>query len=108
MKLLYPKFLDKTPVKVNIINGSDINGKSKIIFTYTGLCCFNEKIRSVYNSEGKLIQLSGSLTIGKDIAPEIDIITGNVEIKGRLYTIYKSGRPKNPDGTVNHTELELI
>lgn len=50
----------------------------------------------------------GALLNG-DIAPDFDIITGEIQLKsGVKRRIYASEKAKNPDGTVNYTRLELI
>jgi hypothetical protein len=43
-----------------------------------------------------------------DIAPELDVLTGAVEICGGCRIIYRGSKCRNPDGTVNYTKLELM
>ena len=45
-----------------------------------------------------------------DIAPGMENIAGYVEINGGKITrtIYRASRARNPDGTVNFTQLELM
>ena len=106
-KLPYP-YTDKTPVEVILTDGINRDGKPKEVFRYIGSCTFSEKAKYTRNPDGKLIQLEGAIYIGKDIAPTQNLIEGSVIISNREYKIYKSSRPRNPDGSVHHTKLELI
>lgn len=108
MKLPYLKLFDNTPILVTLTDGIDENGAPNIATTFEGLCSFDEKAKTIRNSDGQLIRLEGRVSIGKDIAPELKIIEGSAVINGREYKIYKSSRPRNPDGSVHHTLLELI
>jgi len=107
-KLPYPHFLDVTPIVVNITEGIDGNGVPAVVLTYSGNCRYYEKAKTIRDADGKLIQLEGKVTIGCDIAPTVTLLKGHVTINGREMKIYKGKRPRNPDGSVNHTVLELI
>ena len=108
MKLPYPTRLgDVTPVVVHITDGVTEGGAPQEVVTYTGLCNYFEKAKTVHQSDGMLIQLQASLTIGGDIAPNVPVITGSVEVSARTWQIAIAARPRNPDGTVNHTALGL-
>lgn len=109
-KLPYLRFWDNTPVVVDIGDGNnsiDENGVPITSLPYSGKCNLDEKTRVVRDADGVTVELSGVITIGKDIAPSLATITGKVTIGERKYTIHASSRPRNPDGTVNHTRLEL-
>lgn len=108
MRLPYlTRFWDVTPVTIHITDGFTEDGKPVEALTYTGKCNYSEKAKTVRQSDGTLVQLAASLTIGGDIAPEVPVLAGNVEVSGRTWSIATAGRPRNPDGTVNHTELGL-
>ena len=108
MKLPYPKFLDRTPITIQLTSDIDINGKPNIALNITTKCIFNEVVKKVYSSDGKLIQLEGQATICGDIAPNLSQIEGYATIFNKEYRIYKGKRLRNPDGSVHHTELELV
>ena len=108
MKLQYPKWMDKTPFTATFATGINENGDPKTAGFFKGLCCFSEKTSVRRDADGRLIQLSASLTTGRDIAPNLKVIEGSVLINGATYKIHKSSRGRNPDGTVHHTRLELI
>ena len=108
MKLPYLRCWDKTPVLVEITKGINENGAPIVIVTYSGKCCYSEKSRYTHNREGQWIRLNGALTIGKDIAPKVTVLEGYVTIGLTRCKIFRGERPTNPDGTTNHTKLELI
>ena len=108
MKLPYlTRLWDVTPVVVHITDGMTEGGSPQEVAAYTGLCNYSEKAKTVRQTDGTLIQLAASLTIGCDIAPAVPVITGSVEVAGRTWQIATAARPRNPDGTVNHTALGL-
>lgn len=109
MKLPYlTRLWDVTPVVVHITDEYDKNGVPKEIAIHTGKCNFSEKAKTIRQTDGTLIQLAASLTIGGDIAPDTQVLAGSVEVSGRVWKIATAARPRNPDGTVNHTELGLM
>lgn len=108
MKLPYLRCWDNTPIKIYITDGISESGSPNVIATYDGKCNFNEKARTIRDSDGQLIQLTASLTVGKDIAPDAKVLTGYVEYRGKEWKIHTGTRPSNPDGSVNHTKLELM
>lgn len=72
-------------------------------------CRFVEKTKVIINSDGKKVQLVGKIILLGDIAPNIKKISGGeVIINNSKYEIYQASRPRNPDGTVHHTSLELM
>lgn len=72
-------------------------------------CRFVEKTKVVISSDGRKIELIGKVILLGDIAPDIRKISGGqVRINEAEYEIYQASRPRNPDGTVHHTSLELM
>jgi len=72
-------------------------------------CRFVEKTTIVISSDGKKIELIGKVILLGDIAPKIKKISGGqVVVNNTEYEIYQASRPRNPDGTVHHTTLELM
>lgn len=72
-------------------------------------CRFVEKTKIVINSDGKKVELVGKVILLGDIAPTIKKISGGeVIVNSSKYEIYQASRPRNPDGTVHHTTLELL
>ena len=108
MKLPYFKSWDNTPVAVNITDGIDENGAPKVVSIYSGKCNIKEVVKTVRSADGEYIRLSAVITMSGDIAPLVPALNGNVTIGGCTWEIYSSARPRNPDGTINHTRLELL
>ena len=72
-------------------------------------CRFVEKTKIIISSDGKKVELIGKVILLGDIAPKIKKISGGqVRINDLEYEIYQGSRPRNPDGTVHHTTLELM
>lgn len=105
MQLPYPDFLDTTPVKITFTSLGE-NGHPNVIAVFNGNCCFVENGKSTQTSEGQTVNIS-LVTIKGDIAPGVNL-EGTAEIDGRVWIIQNGTRPRHPDGTVHHTELELI
>ena len=60
-------------------------------------------------SDGRKIELIGKVILSGDIAPDLKRISGGqVLINGVKYEIYQASRPRNPDGTVYMTTMELM
>jgi len=75
---------------------------------FDGLCNYSEKSRQILDAERRLVQLNAKAIIEGDIAPGRDI-EGYVMVEGTIKrSIHRAARPRNPDGSVYSTELELI
>ena len=108
MKLPYPYHLDVIPIQVHVSAGIGVNGEPKTAAIYRGKCFFDEKAKTMRTADGQLVQLTGFVSIGEDVAPQVKEITGFVLLNGIKYRIHLGRRLRNPDGTIHHTELELI
>ena len=106
VKLPFPKWILNTPVKVyqTFINE---DGEPVETLLYEGLWNYNEKSKQTLDAERRLVTLSGKVIIEGDINPG-KLIEGYIKIGDIKKDIYKSSRPRNPDGSVFSTELELI
>lgn len=72
-------------------------------------CRFVEKTKTIISPDGKKVELIGKVILLGNIAPNIKKISGGeVIINDSKYEIYQVSRPRNPDGTVHHTSLELM
>ena len=72
-------------------------------------CRFVEKTKVIISSDGRKVELVGKVILLGDIAPNIKKIRGGeVIINDSKYEIYQASRPRNPDGTVHHSSLELM
>ena len=81
----------------------------KIINLKNQNCRFVEKTKVIISSDGRKVELVGKVILLGDIAPNIKKISGGeVIINDSKYEIYQASRPRNPDGTVHHSSLELM
>lgn len=108
-KLPFPDFLAKTDIKVFLTGGLSEDGEPVEKVIYDGMCIYNEKSRQVLDAERRLVLLSATAIIKDDIYPGEDI-EGYVQVAGNTKErkIHKALRPRNPDGSVFSTELELM
>lgn len=105
---LVPGRVCKTPCRVVLTKGTEENGAPVTVADLELKCNWQDKPRQILNAERQLIQLSGVALFDGDIAPSLDILSGEVEIYGKLWTIHVGSKCRNPDGTVNYTRLELM
>ncbi|MEK4512863.1 hypothetical protein [Paenibacillus sp. FSL K6-2524] len=104
MRFPFPRWNQVTPVKVYQTEQGRTGEKETLI--YDKKCFYDEKSRQVMDAERRLVLLSGLILIEGDINPGV-LIEGYVIIDGERKNIYRAKRPRNPDGTVFSTELEL-
>lgn len=107
---LVKKQFCKTPVEVTIY-GEGVGEDGAPIVSYSGehLCNYQDKAKTVLTAEKKLVQVSGVALIPGDIAPDLPTLSGGtVEINGVKRDIAQGIKARNPDGTVNFTELDVI
>ena len=91
-----------------VLKMATING-AKTLNLENQKCRFVETTKIIISPDGRKIQLVGKVILLGDIAPTIKKISGGqVIINDIEYEIYQASRPRNPDGTVHHTTLELI
>lgn len=107
--LPFPDFLLNTDYSV-VLNEEGVteDGSPKESFKASGKCIFSEKSKRIIDADGKQITLLGKAIIKGDIAPSLKAVSdGTFTINGNIYEIHAGYRPKNPDGTIHHTEFEL-
>lgn len=104
MKFPFPKWNQVTPVKVYQTEQGRYGEEETLI--YDDKCFYDEKSRQVLDAERRLVLLSGLIVIEGDVNPG-KVIEGYVVVDGARKSIYRAKRPRNPDGSVFSTELEL-
>ena len=76
---------------------------------YNGKCNYQDSAKSVMTFEKKLVQISGTALFPGDICPELPAVYGgSAEIFGMKRRILQGRKARNPDGTVNYTEVLLV
>lgn len=82
---------------------------SKTLFPGNAHCNMQSKAKTVYTKEQKIVQVSAVLLFDGDLAPESPTLSsGFVVIDGVKRNIVQGIKHRNPDGTVNYTELDVI
>lgn len=72
-------------------------------------CNYQDRAKTVLDAEKKVVQLSGTALFPGDIAPDLPAISGGTLIvNGMRRKIYQGRKNRNPDGTVNYSELDVI
>ncbi len=108
MKLPYFKRLwDVIDATITLYGGLDEDGGVETVGSWTGKVNLSERVRRVQDGNGQWIALSGVLHIEGDVLPGVQFDNGEVVIDGVSRRIISYSRPRNPDGSVNHTRIEM-
>lgn len=126
---LIRKSVCKTPVYLTLYGeGLTEDGAPEIVLEcvpellpddnrYPGEYLFNAPIlfnyqngaKTVFTREQKRVEASGSLYCDGDICPALPVISGGFAlIDGVKREIVRGIKARNPDGTVNYTQLDVI
>lgn len=71
-------------------------------------CNYQDGAKIALTSEKKLVEITGKVFIPGDLCPELAVISaGTVTVNKETRRILKGIKARNPDGTVNYTELQL-
>jgi len=107
---LVNKMYCKTPVVVTIKQeGIDKYGEPLAPTIITTYCNYQDSAKTVLTAEKKLIQLSGIALFAGDIAPSLPTLSGGtIFVNGISRRIFSGQKHRNPDGTVNYTELRVM
>lgn len=109
-KVPFPDFLLKTPCTL-FLESTDVtaDGEQETVIIKNQKCIFDEKSRRTLTKDGKETISTALVILKGDVAPDLsDISSGTIKIFDRKLTISKASRPRNPDGTVHHTEFEVM
>jgi len=110
----YPCLVPKRLCKTNIAlvlheEGLSESGGPLVAAELSLKCNYQDSTKMIMDTEQKLVQISGKALLTNDICPDLPVISGGVAtIFGKERTIIQALKVRNPDGTVNYTELRLI
>ncbi|RGI65337.1 hypothetical protein DXD97_02360 [Ruminococcus sp. TM10-9AT] len=107
---LVPKRLCKTEITCEFDReGLNEYGEPLESIHYSGTCNYQDKAKRIFTTEKKLIQITGMALFPGDICPELPVISGGTAVVfGQSRHIQEARKNRNPDGTVNYTEVLLI
>lgn len=107
--LVRPRFC-KTPAAVVLYGeGLTEDGAPEIVFEELLLCNWQDSAKTVLTKEQKRVEAGGTALFPGDICPGLAVISGgSVTVFGEKRTIVKGRKARNPDGTVNYTELDVM
>lgn len=75
-------------------------------FRYQGKCNYQDSAKRILTDQKKLVQITGVAMFPGDICPELPVISGGTAvIYGVKRRIIKGTKARNPDATVNYTEV---
>ncbi len=103
-----PSKLFNTPCYISINETIGEDGEPLYEHLYKGKCIVVNKTKNVMDAEKHIIRLEGTIILDGDILPGVTISSGVAHLNGWEWKIYRCYKPQNPDGTVHHTELELM
>ena len=106
-KLPYLDAWDVTPCEIVLHGGLGDDGGPEEVGRWKGLVNFSEKARRVQDKDGQWVKLAGVIHVKGDILPGVQFDNGEVEVDGVVRNVVSYSRPRNPDGSVNHTRIEL-
>lgn len=107
--LVYRKYC-KTPAILTIEQeGIDKYGEPLTPTTINANCNYQDTAKTFLTAEKKLIQLTGTALFQGDIAPNLaNISGGSITVNGITRRIYAGRKCRNPDGSVNFTEIQVV
>ena len=106
---LVPKWVCSTKIKLEIeLEGITEEGAPAGTIIVEVMGNFQDGGQVVYTTDQKEVKISGRAYFDGDIIPSISNITGGYGyIFDERREIYKGYKRRNPDGTVNHTEIQF-
>lgn len=107
---LVPQRLCKTDIHVEIEQeGLDKYGEALPKVVLDLKCNFQDKAKTIFTEQKKLVQITGTALFPGDIVPELPSISGGtVTVYGVQRKIEQGSKSRNPDGSVNFCKLEVV
>ena len=106
---LVPDRVCKTPIEIVIeMEELDEDGAPVTALDYTGLCNWQDGGKVELTGEQKYVRITGKALFNGDICPGMSNLTGGYGvIFGERRQIAEGIKARNPDGTVNYTEVRF-
>ena len=99
----------KTPIDVTVYGeGVTEDGAPETVLEGSFMCNWQDGAEVIMTAEQKRVAISGRALFPGDICPDLPVISsGKVNVFGVERTIVHGRKSRNPDGTVNFTELKI-
>lgn len=106
---LIPKQLCQTDISLKLDQeGLSDYGEPLETVSFIGKCNYQDKAKTIYTDQKKQVVITGKALIPGDICPELPTISGGHAIVfGKKRRIAQGTKARNPDGSVNFTEVYL-
>lgn len=107
---LVSKRLCRVPVHIHLESEELTNtGAPERVLDLDLLCNYQDRAKTILTAEKKLVQITGTAMFPGDIAPDFPTLSGGtVTIFGQERRIEQGMKARNPDGTVNFCQLEVV
>lgn len=106
---LVPDWVCTVPIEMTVEGeGLDEDG-APAETTVTGLLCnWQDGGKAVFTAEQKIIEITGRAFFNGDVIPALSNITaGTAQVFGETREIAQGFKRRNPDGSVNYTEVHF-
>ena len=106
---LIPEQLCRTDISMEIEQeGLNEYGEPMEMVSYSGRCNYQDRAKTIYTEQKKQVLITGKALLPGDICPELPAISGGHAIVfGKKRRIAQGTKARNPDGSVNFTEVYL-
>ena len=106
---LVPAWVRTTPIRLVIWDGTlTEDGEPAVVFDRELMCCWQDGGSVELTAEQRYEKLTGRAYFGGDICPGIPVITAGYGVTGGVRRELAQGiKARNPDGTVNYTEVRF-
>lgn len=107
---LVPERLCKTDIRLEIEpEGLTEDGGPFPPVVVEAKCNYQDGGKVVFTADKKVVQLASVALFPGDICPELPVISGGTaKVYGADRRIFAGRKARNPDGSVNYTEVQLI
>ena len=107
---LVPQKLCKTEISLLIEQeGVSELGEPLEALSFSGRCNYQDKAKKIMTSDKQLVEITGCALFPGDICPDMAVIaSGEAKVFGAARRIAQGRKARNPDGSVNYTEVFLI
>lgn len=106
---LVPERLCQAPIRLHIEQeGLDEDGAPIEALFYEGKCNWQDGAKTVLTAQQKYVRITGRAYFPGDLCPGIPVLSGGwAEVFGVRREIVEGIKARNPDGSVNYTEVRF-